>query len=61
MKVKVKKHGFFCLPILADVEAYNYCNNCYEILIFDRPAAAGTCELICPVCGQKVLYRVKEK
>ena len=57
MKVEVKKHGFFCLPILADGEADTYCPECYEIIIFDKPAAAGPVELTCPICGYEMTYK----
>lgn len=57
MEVKIKKHGFFSLPLLAEGETDTYCPNCYEIIIFDKPAAAGIVELICPICGNIVYYK----
>ena len=57
MKIEVKKHGFFDLPSLADGETDIYCKTCYEVLIFDEPAAAGVYELDCPICGYQTIYK----
>ncbi len=55
MITKVNKHGFFNLPNMEDGKVDTYCPKCYEVLIFN--AAAGMVELICPICGNTVLYK----